>query len=86
LPVVDIDSLAWDSAMSRIMLASRQSTVVFAIDPADKTWKWWNSGWTVHGITSLNGRLLAASQFSGVVAAPETETASTGSPVRNAQQ
>jgi photosystem II stability/assembly factor-like uncharacterized protein len=86
LPVVDIDSLAWDSAMSRIMLASRQSTVVFAIDPADKTWKWWNAGWTVHGITSLNGRLLAASQFSGVVAAPETETASTGSPVRNAQQ
>lgn len=86
LPVVEINSLAWDGEMQRILLTSGQSTVIFAIDPANDTWKWWNAGWTVHAVASLGGRLAAASMFSGVVAQPEAETASTGDAAQNAQR
>lgn len=86
LPVTDINSLAWDPAMNRVILTSGQSTVIFAVDPADKTWKWWNAGWTVHSVASLGGRLVAASMFSGVVAAPQQETASARSIVQTTQR
>lgn len=86
LPVLEITSLAWDLAMKRVILTSAQSTVIFAIDPADKTWKWWNAGWAVHSVTSLNGRLMAASLFSGVVAAPVEETASPDNATQSAQR
>lgn len=75
LPVADVNSLEWDSAMNRVLLTSGQSTLIFAIDPAERTWKWWNVGWPVHSFTTLNGHLMAASFFSGVVAAPQPETA-----------
>jgi photosystem II stability/assembly factor-like uncharacterized protein len=86
LPVAGINSLAWDAESRRMLLTSGDSTVIFAIDPADKTWKWWNAGWPVHSVATLNGRLLAASLFSGVVAAPEPETASAGGSVTSAQR
>jgi photosystem II stability/assembly factor-like uncharacterized protein len=86
LPVLGITSLAWDPAMKRVILTSGQSTVIFAIDPADKTWKWWNAGWAVHSVASLNGRLMAASLFSGVVAAPDEETANAGGVAQSAQR
>jgi photosystem II stability/assembly factor-like uncharacterized protein len=86
LPVVAINSLAWDASLSRVLLTSNESTIVFAIDPADKSWKWWNAGWPVHSVATLSGRLLAASMFSGVVAAPEPETASAGAAAASAQR
>jgi photosystem II stability/assembly factor-like uncharacterized protein len=86
LPVVGINSLAWDAERHRVLLTSSESTVIFAIDPADKTWKWWNAGWPVHSVAMLNGRLLAASLFSGVVAAPQPESASAGGSVTSGQR
>jgi photosystem II stability/assembly factor-like uncharacterized protein len=86
LPVVGINSLQWDAEWHRMLLTSGESTIIFAIDPADKTWKWWNAGWPVHSVATLNGRLMAASLYSGVVAAPEPETASAGSSVTSAQR
>jgi len=76
LPVTDITSLAWNHKLGRMMLTSGQNTLIFAIDPADKTWKWWNPGWMVHSVASLQGRLVAASMFSGVVVQPDSEQAS----------
>jgi len=86
LPVVGINSLAWDAERHRVLLTSGESTIIFAIDPGDKTWKWWNAGWPVRSVATLNGRLLAASLFSGVVAAPEPETASAGGSLTGAQR
>jgi photosystem II stability/assembly factor-like uncharacterized protein len=86
LPVVAINSLAWDAERNRMLLTSGESTLIFAIDPADKTWKWWNAGWPVHSVATLNGHLLAASLFSGVVAAPQPETASAGGNATSAQR
>lgn len=78
LPVADITSVAWNQALRRVVLTSGQSTVIFALDPADKTWKWWNPGWAVHSVATAEGRLLAASYFSGVVAEPQPERAALG--------
>ncbi|HEX4005537.1 MAG TPA: transcriptional regulator [Acidobacteriaceae bacterium] len=86
LPVVDISSLAWDDALHRVILTSWQSTVIFAIDPGDKTWKWWNTGWTVRSVASVGDRLVAASQFSGVVVQPPPETSHAGGAAQTAQR
>lgn len=79
LPATDITSVAWSGSLHRVMLTSGQSTVIFALDPVEKTWKWWNPGWAVHSVASVEGRLLAASYFSGVVVEPQPEQASLGS-------
>lgn len=76
LPVTDITSLAWNNKLQRMVLTSGQDSLIFAIDPADKTWKWWNPGWMVHSVAALQGRLVAASMFSGVVVQPQPEQAS----------
>jgi photosystem II stability/assembly factor-like uncharacterized protein len=76
LPVVAVNSLTWDGDMGRMLLTSSESTVVFAIDPANMTWKWWNPGWPLQQVTSAGGRLIAVSDFSGLAVQPETETAS----------
>ncbi|MGB9146395.1 MAG: transcriptional regulator, partial [Acidobacteriaceae bacterium] len=87
LPLVAINSLAWDPSMRRVIVTSRESTVIFAIDPRDRTWKWWNAGWNVHSVAWSGGRLMAASLFSGIVAQPALETASAGGNMaQNAQR
>jgi photosystem II stability/assembly factor-like uncharacterized protein len=75
LPLVAINNVAWEPALNRVVVTSWQGTVVFAIDPHTQTWKWWNTGWTVRSVASLDGRLAAASMYSGVVAQPQPESA-----------
>ncbi len=70
LPVNAINSLAWNPKQQRILLSSSDSTVVYAINPNSYTWKWWNTGWLVHGIHSLGDRLVAVSYSNGVVLQP----------------
>lgn len=87
LPVVAINDLRWDPAMGRMIVTSNESTLIFAVDPQSRTWKWWNAGWPVHDVAWTGRRMLAASQFSGVVAQPQPEEASDGGGVtQNAQR
>ena len=87
LPVVAINDLHWDAAMRRMIVTSDESTLIFAVDPQRRNWKWWNAGWTVHQVAWTGRRFLAASQFSGVVAQPQPEEASDGGGVtQNAQR
>lgn len=88
LPLVAINRLEWDGRMGRMMVTSDEGTLIFAVNPQDMTWKWWNAGWPVHEVTWTGGRLMAASRFSGVVAQPEMEAArdGRGGVVQNAQQ
>lgn len=78
LPVVAISGLDWDASLKRVIVTSWAGTLVYAVDPADQTWKWWNTGWTVHSVSSLSGRLIAASLYSGVVMQPQPQVASVG--------
>jgi ligand-binding sensor domain-containing protein len=70
LPVSGIDGLNYDAGLGRVVLTSRGSTVVFAINVDDQSWKWWETGWTVHSVQSLGNRLIAASFYDGVVVQP----------------
>ena len=87
LPVVAINNLSWDAAMGRMIVTSDESTLIFAVDPQNRTWKWWNAGWTVHQVAWTGRRFMAASLFSGVVAEPQPEEASdSGGVTQNAQR
>jgi photosystem II stability/assembly factor-like uncharacterized protein len=86
LPLVAINNLDWDPVLQRLMVTSQQGTLLYGIDPHDQTWKWWNTGWTVRSAASLQGRLVAATLYSGVVVQPEPETATTGGDVQEARK
>jgi photosystem II stability/assembly factor-like uncharacterized protein len=80
LPLADISGLSYNEALGRIVVTSWRSTLVFAIDESDRTWKWWDAGWTIRSVRSLGGRLVAASLYDGVVVQPKAEeTAAAGS-------
>jgi photosystem II stability/assembly factor-like uncharacterized protein len=70
LPINNIDSVDWDNALKRVVIASSDSTMVFAIDSSDKSWKWWDTGWRVRKVHTLGGHLIAASLYDGVVVQP----------------
>jgi len=70
LPITDIGNVDWDDALQRIVITSTDSTLVFAIDSSDKTWKWWDAGWRVRMVHTMGGRLVAASLYDGVVVQP----------------
>jgi photosystem II stability/assembly factor-like uncharacterized protein len=88
LPVVAVNSFAWDSSLGRLIVTCNVGTVLYSVDPRDQSWTWWNTGWTVRSAASLNGRLAAASLYSGVVLQPEAETtaAKAGDAVQDARQ
>jgi photosystem II stability/assembly factor-like uncharacterized protein len=87
LPVVAVNSLTWDPSSSRLIVTCDVGTVIYSVDPHDQSWTWWNTGWTVHSVASLHGRLAAASLYSGVVVQPAAETtAKTGEAVQDARQ
>ena len=87
LPVVAVNNLNWDSSLNRLMVTCDVGTVIYAVDPRDESWTWWNAGWAVHSVTSLGNRLAAASFYSGVVVQPEVEaSAKTGGALQDARR
>jgi len=70
LPISNIGNVDWDATLNRIVITSTDSTLVFAIDSSDKSWKWWDAGWSVRMVHSMGGRLVAASLYDGVVVQP----------------
>jgi len=86
LPVVAVNGLSWDPSVNHLIVTSAEGTLVYAVDPRDQSWIWWNTGWTVHAVASLHGRLAAASLYSGVVVQPADETAKAGNGVQDARK
>ncbi len=70
LPISDISQVSYDPALKRLIVTSWESTLIFGIDPADRTWKWWDAGWHLRNVRSSGGRLLGASLYNGVVVQP----------------
>jgi ligand-binding sensor domain-containing protein len=67
LPISGIDNIDYDAGMGRVVITSWNSDLVFAINPDDKSWKWWNAGWRVRMVHSMDGHLVGASLYDGVV-------------------
>lgn len=86
LPVVGINGLTWDPILKRIIVTSEEGTVMYGIDPRNQTWHWWNPGWTVRAAASVEGRLVAATLYSGVVVQPQPQRAEAGNEVQEARQ
>ncbi len=79
LPFRDVNGLNYDTELKRLLVTSWRSTWVLAVSESDRTFKYWDSGWSVHSVRSSGGRLMGASLFDGVVMQPNEPTiAATG--------
>jgi photosystem II stability/assembly factor-like uncharacterized protein len=83
LPFRDVDDLSYDAESKRILVSSRTSDQVYAIDPKTMTWNWWQTGYDIALIRAAGDRLIAASLDDGVVVGPELSTAA-GAPAASA--
>jgi photosystem II stability/assembly factor-like uncharacterized protein len=78
LPFRDVNDLYYDAAEGRVLVSSRSSDLIYAIDPQKLDWKWTRTGWKVLLIRSAAGRLLAASLYNGVLVEPRTMATTAG--------
>jgi photosystem II stability/assembly factor-like uncharacterized protein len=78
LPFRDVDDLSYDAALSRMLVSSRTSGQVFAIDLKTMTWQWWQAGYQIALIRAAGDRLVAASLDDGVLAGPAAASAPAG--------
>jgi photosystem II stability/assembly factor-like uncharacterized protein len=74
-PLVDIDDLYYDTQLGRVLVSSRASDFVYAIDSKTLDWKWWQTGFRLSAVRAVRGRLLAASLDDGVLIEPRAATA-----------
>jgi len=77
LPFRDVDDLFYDAAQGKVLVSSRTSDQVFAIDPKSLAWKWWQTGYRIALIRAAGDRLLAASLYDGVLVEPQTAATQT---------
>jgi hypothetical protein len=73
LPLVDIDDLFYDAQLDRVLVSSRGSDFVYAIDAKTLDWKWWQTGYKLSAVRVAGGRLLAASLEDGVLMEPRMD-------------
>ena len=75
LPFRDVDDLSYDAAQKRILVSSRLSDQIYAIDPKTMAWDWWQTGYFIALIRAAGDRLVAASLNDGVLVGPQTAPA-----------
>ncbi len=69
-PLVDIDDLYYDAHLDRVLVSSRGSDFVYAINSKTLDWKWWQTGFRLSAVRAVRGRLLAASVDDGILIEP----------------
>lgn len=70
LPLTDVDDLYFDPELDKVLVSSRGSDFVYAIDAKTLDWKWWETGYRLSAVRASRGRLLAASLDQGVLVEP----------------
>ena len=75
LPFVDVDDVYYDAQLDRVLVSSRSSDFVYAIDTKTLDWKWWQTGYRLSAVRSASGHLLAASLYDGVLVEPQPRAA-----------
>jgi photosystem II stability/assembly factor-like uncharacterized protein len=66
-PLSNVDDLFYDAHMDKVLVSSRSSDQVYAIDPKSLEWKFAQTGYRINRVRAAGDRLLAASLFDGVV-------------------
>ncbi len=75
LPLRDVDDLSYDPASKRVLVSSRSTDEVYAIDPRTMTWVWWPTGYQISLIRVAGERVVAASLDDGVLLGPKVPPA-----------
>jgi photosystem II stability/assembly factor-like uncharacterized protein len=70
LPLVDVSDLYYDPQQDTILVSSRESDFVYAIDVRTLDWKWHRTGYKLLLVRPAGARLLAASLDEGVLMEP----------------
>jgi len=78
LPFRDVDDLTYDARLKRVIVSSRSSDQIYAIDPKTMTWKWWQTGYRIGLVRTAGDRMVAASLYDGVLVEPKTGGIQTG--------
>jgi photosystem II stability/assembly factor-like uncharacterized protein len=81
LPFRDVDDLTWNEALGRLLVSSRNSDQIFAIDPKTITWNWWQTGYNIALIRAAGDRIVAASLDDGVLLGPSAAVLAVPAPV-----
>ena len=71
LPFRDVSDLSYDERSKRILVSSRSSDMVYAIDPRTLAWDWWQTGYHIALIRAAGDHLVAASLDDGVLVGPK---------------
>jgi hypothetical protein len=77
MPFRDVDDLSYDAASARILVSSRSSDEIYAIDPKTSTWTWWKTGYCIDTVRMAGKRMVAASLYDGVLVEPEASRVET---------
>jgi photosystem II stability/assembly factor-like uncharacterized protein len=75
LPFRDVDDLSYDATLEKILVSSRTSDQIYAIDPKTMNWIWWQTGYPIALIRAAGDRLVAASLDDGVLVGPNSTPA-----------
>jgi photosystem II stability/assembly factor-like uncharacterized protein len=78
MPFRDVDDLSYDASSARILISSRTSDQIYAIDPKTSTWKWWKTGYRIGMVRMAGKRIVAASLYDGVLVEPQASGVETG--------
>jgi photosystem II stability/assembly factor-like uncharacterized protein len=78
LPFRDVDDLSYDATLGKVLVCSRSSDQIYAIDPKTSTWKWWQTGYRIGLIRAAGKQMVAASLYNGVLVEPQAGGVETG--------
>ncbi|HEY3704147.1 MAG TPA: transcriptional regulator [Terracidiphilus sp.] len=78
LPLVDVSDLYYDSKTNKVLVSSRGSDFIYAIDDQSLDWKWYQTGFHLYLVRAAGDRLLAASLDDGVLVEPRASETQTG--------
>jgi photosystem II stability/assembly factor-like uncharacterized protein len=79
MPFRDVDDLSYDPSLKKVLISSRSSDQVFAIDPKTMKWDWWQTGYNIVLIRAAGNHLIAASLDDGVLVGPRIAPAQSNS-------
>lgn len=71
LPFTDVDDLYFDAATNKVLVSSKTSEQIYAIDPKTMAWKWWQTGYRIGLVRTAGQRVVAATLFDGVAVEPQ---------------
>jgi photosystem II stability/assembly factor-like uncharacterized protein len=78
LPFRDVDDLSYDAGLGKVLASSRSSDQIYAIDPKNSSWKWWQTGYRIGVVRAAGKRMVAASLYDGVLVEPLAGGVQTG--------